>query len=174
MVWYNPEESVWSEATIYGTATSTVRQFYERLVDAAEKLTSDRDADAFSFASAISLTGTACEVAAGTAAQTIVEKKGHGPVGEAAISWIRQFNLADDRVRRIWNAIASDAIQDEPFWNDFQKHVHRRNDVVHTGTTRDVPGNRESPFREVTKADAEESINAARKLIEHIMTVLGS
>lgn len=42
-----------ASVSTYGSLTAEVRRFYERLVDAAEKMADDSEADSFSFANGI-------------------------------------------------------------------------------------------------------------------------
>jgi hypothetical protein len=88
-------------ATQYATATIAIRRFYDHLVDVAERMTNDPAADSFSFAAAIALTHTACEVSSGTALATVIDEKNLGPIAEMASDLLpRTFSLDDDRIRR--------------------------------------------------------------------------
>jgi hypothetical protein len=61
-------------------------------------------------------------------------------------------NLANDRVRSLYNAVTGNEIQQQPFWAAFMQSATRRNQAVHEG-------------RILTKAEAEASLKAASALI---------
>jgi len=62
------------------------------------------------------------------------------------------YNLANDRVRNLYNAVTRKAIQQQSFWPAFRESATRRNQAVHEG-------------RILTKAEAEASLKAATDLV---------
>jgi hypothetical protein len=65
------------------------------------------------------------------------------------------YNLANDRVRKLYNAVTGDQIQTQSFWQAFKESATRRNQAVHNG-------------RIATKAEAEASFKAASDLVAYL------
>jgi len=65
------------------------------------------------------------------------------------------YNLANDRVRSLYNAATGGEIQKQPFWQQFKDSATRRNKAVHEGKI-------------ATKAEAEASFNAASSLVAYL------
>jgi hypothetical protein len=61
-------------------------------------------------------------------------------------------DLANDRVRNLYNAVTGKEIQQQSFWNAFKESATRRNQAVHEG-------------RILTKVEAEASLKAATDLV---------
>ena len=68
---------------------------------------------------------------------------------------LSSYNLANDRVRSLYNAVTGDEIQNQPFWDQFKDSATRRNKAVHVGKI-------------ATKAEAEASFNAASNLVAYL------
>jgi hypothetical protein len=75
-------------------------------------------------------------------------EKGIGYLEESVEELLPCYNLANDRVRHLYNALTGDQIQNQSFWESFKESATRRNKAVHEG-------------RIVVKADAETSHKAA-------------
>jgi HEPN domain-containing protein len=71
------------------------------------------------------------------------------------------YNLANDRLRRLYVVLSEDAIHQEPFWERFKEHVDRRHRVVHQGYV-------------TTKEEAEQSLAVAEEFVEHVKGTLPS
>jgi HEPN domain-containing protein len=72
----------------------------------------------------------------------------------------RGNNLADPRTSERYTALTGDKINPgEGLWQQYVKHVDRRNEVAHRGAN-------------VSKEDAEHSYETARKVIEHLTSIL--
>jgi hypothetical protein len=65
------------------------------------------------------------------------------------------YNLANDRVRKLYTALAGDEVHTEAFWQKFKDSARRRNNIIHGGTL-------------VGKAEAEESYKATAALVAHL------
>jgi hypothetical protein len=65
------------------------------------------------------------------------------------------YNLANERVRNLYNAVTGDEIQKQTFWQQFKESATRRNKAVHQG-------------RIATKAEAEASFNVASGLVAYL------
>ncbi len=65
------------------------------------------------------------------------------------------YNLANDRVRKLYNAVSGDEIQKQSFWEEFKASAERRNDAVHEGKI-------------ATTEEAEASFNAASNLVAYL------
>lgn len=145
------------------TPSLRVIHLFERIFEAAERLVEAVDADEFSYAAAIIMLSTASETAARTATQAIIERRQLGPLALVATGWVQQWNLSHGRIRDTWNAVATDAIDAEPFWPDFQAHVKRRHALAHDGQ---IDG------RAVTRSEADASLVAVHQLLDHVKAVL--
>jgi hypothetical protein len=156
--------SVSAPATAMVSATGTVTRFYDRLLEAAQRLASDPSADGPTFAAAIVIAGTACEVAGQRAVDSLIDARGLDEVGEALKSYQRRYTFVDDkRLQKLWTALTGDVIQQAEFWPQYTKHVARRNRAAHSGLNRGA---------EATRADADKSIAVAKLFVDHVRTVL--
>jgi len=97
----------------------------------------------------------ACELAISRAMRRLVADQAGNllPALERLIG--NRYDLADRRVSDLWNALASDEIQEADFWRPYRGHLVRRHGVVHEG-------------RSVSRAEAEESIEVAHDLCDHV------
>jgi hypothetical protein len=69
------------------------------------------------------------------------------------------YSLANDKVRKLYSALTSDAIQEELFWPEYKAAVKLRNDVMHSA-------------RRVSKEEAVAALKVADQLIAHLGAVL--
>jgi hypothetical protein len=70
------------------------------------------------------------------------------------------YNLAQDKVSSLYQALAEDDLKQQPFWSRYKAHNELRNDIVHDG-------------RAATKLECEQSLRAVTDLIDHLKTVSG-
>jgi hypothetical protein len=84
---------------------------------------------------------------------TIAEGSGEDPVLGSEISL--GYNLANPRIRKLYNAVTGDEIQKQAFWQAFKESATRRNQAVHKG-------------RIITEADAKASFQAASDLVAYL------
>jgi len=67
-------------------------------------------------------------------------------------------NLAQDRTRKLLNALSDTPIELEPWWQPFKENNGIRNRIAHEG-------------EQVTAAQAESGLMAVRQLVEHLTTL---
>ena len=104
------------------------------------------------FGVAVVVAHMACEISAERALSRAYEAKDTGFLGESATMMLPSYNLANDRVRNLYNAVTRKEIQQQSFWPAFMESASRRNQAVHEG-------------RIMTKAEAEASYKAASDLV---------
>jgi len=127
------------------------RNRYGELLEAAERLRDDGHHEA-----AIATAQTACEVCTETTLQALFRIKGITYLTDPVCNLLPNYNLANERVRKLYVALSGDPIQDKSFWNTFKLHTKRRNEVVHRG-------------HEAEPWESEESIEAVRSVVSHLL-----
>jgi DNA-binding GntR family transcriptional regulator len=70
-------------------------------------------------------------------------------------SFLTGNNLANEKIRKVYSALADDPIQQQSFWGEFAESAKRRNLVSHKG-------------RIVKEVEARRSVAAAEALIDHL------
>jgi hypothetical protein len=75
----------------------------------------------------------ACEVSAERAFSRAFAAKGIASLEEPVEDLLPGFNLANERVRKLYNALSGVEIEKQPFWQAFKASATRRNKVVHNG-----------------------------------------
>lgn len=119
----------------------------EVLLNTAQSLITDNE-----FSISLVVAHIACEISAERALSRAFAAKGieylEGSVGDL----LPGYNLANDRVRSVYNAITGNQIEKLSFWRAFKESVGRRNQVVHKGKI-------------FGKAEAEASLKAASALV---------
>lgn len=101
---------------------------YEALLEAARRLRDEGHHEA-----AIATAQTACEVCTETTLSALFRIKGLTHLTDPVDSLVPSYNLANDRVRKLYEAVSGDPIHEEPFWSAFKQHSKRRNEIVHGG-----------------------------------------
>jgi len=127
--------------------TTVVITYPEALLTTAQGLIAGGD-----FSIAVVVAHMACEISAERALSRIFAAKG--------IEYLREFllpghNLADNRVRNLYNAVTGNQIQNQSFWKAFKESASRRNAAVHKGSI-------------MTKEEAEASYKAASDLVAYL------
>jgi len=97
----------------------------------------------------------ACEVCVEQALGKLLKHKGLDFLEESIDSLIPSYNLANDKVRKLYVAVSADKVQDAPFWSKFKEFVQLRNKIVHEG-------------KWIERCEAEESLEVASKLVQLI------
>lgn len=97
----------------------------------------------------------ACEISAERAISRAFKGKGVGHFEESVRDLLSGYNLANDRVRALYNAVTGDQIENQPFWQAFKESAKLRNQAVHKS-------------RIVTKDEAEKSLWAASDLVTYL------
>jgi len=128
-------------------AYGVVIQYPERLLNIAQRLIADGE-----FTIAVVVAHMACEISAARALSRAFEAKGIGYLEEAVEDLVPGYNLANDRVRKLYNVVTGNEIEKQSFWQEFKESATRRNQAVHKERT-------------VTKAEAEASFKAASDLV---------
>lgn len=107
------------------------------------------------FSIAVVVAHMACEISAERALSRTFIAKGIGYLEESVEDLLPGYNLANDRVRNLYNAVTGDQIQKQSFWQAFKESAIRRNQAVHKGRT-------------MTKGEAEASYKAASDLVAYL------
>ena len=98
----------------------------------------------------------ACEVATEESLSRAFASKGIKYLQDSVTDLLNGYNLANDRIRRLYTALTGDALQNAPFWQSFKESSSRRNNIIHGGTII------------VQQSDAENSYKAANELLAHL------
>ena len=97
----------------------------------------------------------ACEVAIERSLSDSFARKGIQSLEETVADILSGYNLADDKVRKLYATLTGDEIQEQPFWGDFMRSAKRRDNIIRKGLI-------------VGRTDAEESIKAAGEFLAHL------
>ncbi len=132
------------------TATLTLTRYEETLLTKAHELIATGD-----FSIAVVVAHMACEISAERAISHAFAAKGIGYIEESVLALFSGYNLANDRIRDLYNAVTGNQIQNQPFWGPFTASAKRRNNAVHKGKI-------------ITKGDAEASLQAASDFVAYL------
>lgn len=134
-------------ATAGGSAAAVFITYPEALLTAAGNLLA-----AGEFSIAVVVAHMACEISAERALSRAFKAKALDHLEESVGDLLPGYNLANDRVRNLYNAATGDQIQNRHFWQAFKESAARRNQAVHRG-------------RIITKQEADASLRAASDLV---------
>jgi len=70
---------------------------------------------------------------------------------------LNNYNIRNERVFTLFNALSGDTIQQQPFWSDLTAHTKLRNEIIHKR-------------RVSSKAEAEMSVTCVERLVTHLKT----
>ncbi len=98
---------------------------------------------------------TACEVYIEHVMSEIASRKAPGPVGDVFVRLVSGFSMRDRRARQAWEALTSLRIREAPFWKAYDRHVERRNQIVHKGA-------------QVSCDEAQESLDAVLAFLTYV------
>jgi Nudix N-terminal len=132
------------------SATAIVIPYPEALLTKAQELIVNGD-----FSIAVVVAHMACEISVERAISQAFATKDIGYLEVSVLAFLSGYNLANERIRDLYNAITGDQIQNQSFWGPFKASAKRRNDAVHGGKT-------------ITKADAEASYQTTSDLIAYL------
>ena len=90
---------------------------------------------------------TACETRATSALRSLLERT--GVPGNVVAKFVRSTSLRDDTSKLLLEALTDVRIQDADWWEKYERHVQRRNLVVHQGG--DVPRRQADESLEVSR-----------------------
>lgn len=141
-------------ATVH--AELEVKKYPDALLDTAKRLIESGE-----FGIATVVVHMACEVAADRALAEAYTRAGLDHMAEPVGELLNGFNLANDRIRKLYNAVSDDALETRHFWQAFKESASRRNAIMHRAGR-------------ATRVEAEGSLNAGRALIEHLGTFAGT
>jgi hypothetical protein len=96
-----------------------------------------------------------CEVAVERSFFDIFARKGVQSFEETVADALNGYNLANDKVSKLYTSLTGDEIQEQPFWAAFVRSAKRRDNIVRKGLI-------------VGRADAEESVRAASDFLAHL------
>lgn len=136
--------------TLSGSVTARVITYPERLLTTAKNLI---DNDEFSIA--VVVAHIACEISTERAISKAFAAKGLEYLEESVEDLLPGYNLSNERVRNIYNALKGDEIQQQSFWQAFKQSATLRNKVIHQGKI-------------ATQSEAEVSVKAAGELIAYL------
>jgi hypothetical protein len=97
----------------------------------------------------------ACEIAVERSLSDSFARKGIQSLEETVADILNGYNLANDKVRKLYASLTGDEIQVQPFWGSFLRSAKRRDDIIRKGLI-------------VGRADAEESIASADGFLSHL------
>ena len=126
---------------------AVVITYPETLLITAQRLVAEGE---FSIATVVA--HMACEISTERALSRAFAAKGIACLEECIEDLLPGYNLANERVRNLYNAATGTEIQKQPFWQAFKESATRRNGAVHRG-------------RIITKAEAETSFKTASELV---------
>lgn len=132
------------------TVDAVVITYPRRLLTLARKLIDDGE-----FGIAVVVAHVACEVATERTLTDAFAARGVSYLEDSVTELLSGYSLANDRIRKLYRALTGDQIEQAPFWAKFKASATRRNNVVHSSAS-------------VTKADANESHQAATDLVDHM------
>jgi Nudix N-terminal len=133
-----------------GSVTAVVITYPEALLTTAQGLIVQGD-----FSIVVVVAHMACEISAERSLSRAFAAKGIGYLEESVEDLLPGYNMANDRVRNLYNALIGDEIQKQSFWQAFKQSATRRNQTVHKGKI-------------VTKSEAEASFKAASDLVAYL------
>lgn len=129
---------------------------YERLLLKARNLYAMGRHGQGQYDAATVVAHAACEVAITEAMQRLIAA--HAPRLQLALDGLignSRYSLNDPRVADLWDALTEDEIRKTDFWERYQRHLKRRNGIVHAG-------------KSVSRDQADESIEVAQDVCDHV------
>jgi hypothetical protein len=97
----------------------------------------------------------ACEVAAERAFDLAYAARKLEPLGEAVDGLMNGHTLANDKHRKLYNALTGTKLENQSFWQRFKSASHKRTSIVHRGG-------------HANKIEAEAALQAANELITYL------
>jgi hypothetical protein len=147
-------------ARVVGTAplrqSTSGPALHQELLVVARRLASQGEHRA-----AVVIAQTACEVLTEQVIRHLLELARAKALKDWALDVIgnRNFNLDNERVRKLYVALSDDRIMDRSLWAPYQAHVRLRHRVAHRG---ELP----------SEGEAKASCDAAGALLEHLEPLL--
>lgn len=110
---------------------------------------------------AIVTAAMACEIAVEQALSRAYKSRGQDNQDETAYGSLNGHNIFNKQVRKVYTELTGDHIEQESFWPNFTEVPKRRNRAIHAGMR-------------FSKVEAEDSVSAARALVNHVGKVMTS
>jgi hypothetical protein len=132
------------------TVQATVITYPQKLLTLAGRLIDEGE-----FGIAIVVAHMACEIATERSLSEAFVAKGLPYLEDLVTEFFNGYNLANDRIRKLYTTLTGDEVEKAIFWQKFKQSAKRRNKIAHTAVT-------------VTEAEAKESHAAAKDLVAHL------
>jgi hypothetical protein len=100
---------------------------------------------------------SACELSCEQVVHEYIRLRGVAYLQESLGELVSNYNVANHRTRNLYNALASDTIQQLSIWPQYTELVKLRNRIVHNGQSADLD-------------TARRLIGVARELVTHLMS----
>ena len=139
-----------ASVTVSASVTATLITYPNALLTIARSLI---DQDHFNIA--IVTSHMACEVAAERAFDAAYAANNLEPLGEAVDGLMNGHNLANDKHRKLYNALTGTELEKQAFWPRFKSASEKRNSIVHRGG-------------HANKSEAEAASHAASEFITYL------
>jgi hypothetical protein len=97
----------------------------------------------------------ACEITAQQGLTRAFTRRGISELEHPVRRLFTGFNLANERIRAIYEAVSGDAVHQQSFWQALTESAERRNRYVHSGT-------------QATEQEAQNSLTACTAFVEHV------
>jgi len=128
--------------------------YYRVLLNTAQRLIAQNEPEI-----AVVTAQMACEIYTEQMFTAMFKKRGVDFLEEAIDELLPNYNLGNEKVRKIYIALCGDMIQNASFWLRFKEAVKLRNGAVHGGNR-------------ISKQQAEDACQAFSELVQHIEAVL--
>lgn len=132
------------------TVQATVITYPHKLLTLARRLIDDGE-----FGIAVVVGHMACEIATLRMLSEAFVGRGIPYLEDSVTDVLSGYNLANNRIRKLYTALTGDEVEKATFWQKFKQSAERRNKIAHSAVT-------------VTNAEAEESYAAAKDLVAHL------
>jgi predicted RNA-binding Zn-ribbon protein involved in translation (DUF1610 family) len=130
--------------------TARLIPYPEKLLTTAQGLIATGE-----FSIAVIVAHMACEISTERALSRTFAAKGIAYLADAIDEFLSGYNLANQRLLKLYNAVTGDQIQKQSFWEDFLASAKLRNDAVHGAKI-------------VNKAEADSSFRATSALVAYL------
>lgn len=135
------------------TFSAVVIPYTQRLLETAESLVERKE-----YSVAVVTAHMACELAAELAFARAFTARKIQELADPVMDLLPSNNLGNERVRKLFDALAGGELATKPFWIAFKASSERRNKAVHHGGS-------------LSEQEARDSIAAAKQLIAHVNTI---
>jgi hypothetical protein len=135
---------------IEGKGTGEFLTYPEWLLESATRLLNEGQHEV-----AIVTSVMACEIAAEQAFASAFLNRGLGYLEAEVSELLNGYNLGNVRIRKLYNALTGDTIEQQQFWQAYVEATQRRNAAIHRG-------------KRFNKPEAELSKNAAAALVSYL------